>query len=244
MKTHLSDSDVQRIYDTYVSSNIIPSNKYVPLPMEKNNKQWSWDCADFPRIIALLEFEEYVTSNKLHFEKVLAFNSIGNHGDPEYGYLSYDEKVNINYESNPELYDLHNLQLEDTDYDFCMINQTLEHVYDPVKCLKNIHKHLRLGGVFYCNVPVVNIPHSTPHHHYTGYTPTGLGCVVEAAGFEIMSIGTWGNREYTLDLFGGRPRSGKNPIIDWPTLQTMSFEDPGLNEEDYPVITWIFARKL
>ena len=59
-----------------------------------------------------------------------------------------------------------------------------------------------------------------------------------------MSIGTWGNREYTLDLFGGRPRLGANPIEDWPTLQTINFEDPGLNEEDYPVITWIFARKI
>jgi len=104
--------------------------------------------------------------------------------------------------------------------------------------LENIHKHLRPGGVFYCNVPVVNIPHTTPHHHYTGYTPTGLGCVAEAAGFEIMSIGTWGNREYILKLFA----EGKTQ--DWPTMKTMNTTNPGLNDADCPVITWIFARKV
>jgi len=237
-KTHLSNDDVQRIYDTYVVPNVLPSDKYVPLPIEKNNKPWRWDNADFPRIIALLEFDEYVTTHKLHFEKALAFNSIGAHGDPEYAYLSCENVVNIDYESNPEVFDLHNLQLDDTDFDFCMINQTLEHVYNPVKCLENIHKHLRPGGVFYCNVPVVNIPHTTPHHHYTGYTPTGLGCVAEAAGFEIMSIGTWGNREYILKLFA----EGKTQ--DWPTMKTMNTTNPGLNDADCPVITWIFARKV
>ena len=70
-----------------------------------------------------------------------------------------------------------------------MLNQTLEHLYDPILCLNNVFNHMRTGGILYANVPAVNIPHLTPFHYYTGYTATGLGAVVKSAGFEILKIG-------------------------------------------------------
>ena len=205
------------------------AHKYVPLPLHKNIKKWRWENKDFPRVIALLEFEEFLQQNNLSFEKVLCFNG---DDDPEFEYLSYTDKHVIHYERDPINNDLHNLSLPDRDYDFCMLNQTLEHLYDPIRCLKNIHDHLRSGGIFYANLPVINIPHMTPYHHYSGLTPTGLGCATEAAGFEIMSIGAWGNKEYTTKLFED---------LSWPSYNTMI--NPGLNDARYSVVAWVFGRK-
>ena len=229
MKDYLNNSDVMRIYRDHILSNTMDAYKYVPLPLHKNIKNWKWENKDFPRVIALLEFEEFLQQNNLSFEKVLCFNG---DSDPEFEYLEYSDKHVIHYESDPVNNDLHNLNLPQSDYDFCMLNQTLEHLYDPIRCLKKIHDHLRPGGIFYANLPVINIPHMTPYHHYSGFTPTGLGCVAEAAGFEIMSIGAWGNKEYTTKLFED---------LEWPSYNTMI--NPGLNDPRYAVVTWVFGRK-
>jgi|TARA_R110000796_G_scaffold240591_1_gene361726 SAM-dependent methyltransferase len=229
MKDYLNNSDITRIYREYVLKNNIEDYKYVPLPIAKNINKWRWENKDFPRVISLLEFQEFFAKNNYNFEKVLCFNG---DSDPEFEFLPYKTKKIIHYETDPTNNDLHNLNLLDKDYDFCMLNQTLEHLYDPILCLKNINSHLKKGGIFYCNLPVINIPHMTPLHHYTGFTPTGLGCIAEAAGFEIISLGSWGNKEYILKLF---------EELTWPSYQDLI--NPGLNQKEYPVISWIFGRK-
>tara|TARA_R110000737_G_scaffold20853_3_gene39216 strand:- start:290 stop:988 length:699 start_codon:yes stop_codon:yes gene_type:complete len=229
MTNYLNNSDINRIHREHVLKNTMQDYKYVPLPMNRNVNNWKWEGKDFPRVIALLELDEFFKKNNFLFEKVLCING---DDDPEFEFLPYKNKKIIHYEADPRNNDLHNLNLQEKDYDFCMLNQTLEHLYDPIRCLKNINAHLKTGGIFYCNVPVINIPHMTPYHHYSGFTPTGLGCIAEAAGFEILSIGSWGNKEYTVKLFEN---------LDWPSYQDLLTS--GLNEKEYPVITWIFARK-
>ena len=110
------------------------------------------------------------------FDNVLSFN--GNN-DPEYEYINCKTITNYNYEDDKINNDLHNLNLHRTDFDFVMLNQTIEHLYDPITCLKNIYKHLNKNAIFYANVPANNKPHSTPEHYYTGITPTGLGVIAE-----------------------------------------------------------------
>tara|TARA_B100000131_G_scaffold299263_1_gene319557 strand:+ start:16444 stop:17136 length:693 start_codon:yes stop_codon:yes gene_type:complete len=229
MKNYLNNKDVERTYLDHVTNILIDPYKYTPLPMHKNVNKWRWEGKDFARVIAVLEFEEFLRTNKLNFNKLLCFNG---DSDPEFEFLNKQGRTIINYEADPINNDLHNLNLKEKDYDFCMLNQTLEHLYDPIQCLKNVYAHLRTGGVFYCNVPVVNIPHMTPFHHYSGFTPTGLGCIAEAAGFKILSLGSWGNKEYTVKMF---------QELSWPTYQDLI--NPGFNEFDYPVIAWIFCVK-
>ena len=184
---------------------------------------------DFARVIAVLEFENFVTSNNISAHKGLAINGT----DPEWSYLPECAITSIDYEKDPVNYDLHTLNLPEKDFDFVMVNQTLEHVYDPICCLKNIYDHMVPGGILYLNVPANNIPHSTPFHYYTGYTPTGLGAVVQAAGFEILSIGQWGNLEYLKKMF---------ETNDWPDYRAL--QNPGKNDINCPIITWIFAKKI
>lgn len=226
---YLKETDIVEIYEKYVKPNSTGeyANRYVPLPLEKNIRNWKWEGKDFPRVIALLEFEKFVNEHNLASNKGLALNGI----DPEWEILPHQEITSINYVDNPKLYDLHIMDLLDKDFDFVMVNQTLEHVYDPIRCLKNVYTHMRKGGILYFGVPANNIPHETPFHFYTGITPTGAGAIVRAAGFKILSIGQWGNFEYLRKIF---------TTHSWPDYRALKNR---VNDSKCPVITWVFARK-
>jgi hypothetical protein len=228
----LTAADIQAIYAAYVEPNNTQEYKerYRYLPLHKNNiPHWDWKDKDFPRIIALLEFERFIVAHTVTCEKGLAINTI----DPEWHYINAQQIVQTNYEQDPHNHDLHVLNIPDVDFDFVMANQTFEHVYDPLLCLRNIYKHMRNGGILYFNVPANNIPHSTPFHYYTGYTPVGIGALVKAAGFTILSIGQWGNLDYLKKL---------HETLSWPDYT--HFNNSALNDLERPVITWVFAQKL
>ncbi len=226
----ISDVNINEIYFNFVKPNYTDEykNRYVPLPLYKNNLPWRWEGKDLPRVIALLEFERFISTHNIRSTKGLAINGL----DPEWHCLPCETIFQTDYETNPEAYDLHTLNLPDKDFDFVMVNQTLEHVYDPIRCLENIFNHMAPGGILYLNVPANNIPHSTPFHYYTGFTPVGLGAVVQSAGFKILSIGQWGNFEYLNKMFATK---------SWPDYR--QFTNPGLNDINCPCITWIFAMK-
>ena len=227
----IKDNDIKKMHLSYIKPymNKEYANRYVPLPMHKNNLPWHWEGKDFPRVIALLEFERFVHEHSISCKKGLAINEY----DPEWYCLHADQVIQIDYEKAPDTYDLHILDLEDKDFDFVMVNQTLEHLYDPLYCLQNIYRHMRFGGILYFNVPALNIPHATPFHYYMGFTPIGIGIMAQLAGFKILSIGQWGNREYLKKMF---------ETYDWPDYR--QFKDPGYNDFAYPVITWIFCQKV
>jgi SAM-dependent methyltransferase len=227
----LSEGDIRRIYVDFVRHDASEEykNRYVPLPFEKNRGPWLWENKDFSRVIALLEFERFVRFRGIVSEKALSING---QNDPEWLYMPTKTIVQIDYEKDPQRYDLHVLDLSEKDFDFVMVNQTLEHLYDPIRCLENIYKHMRKGGILYLNVPANNMSHNAPFHFYTGFTPTGLGAMVKLAGFEIMSIGQWGNIEYVQKMYGTN---------DWPDYRQL--RNPGLNDSNCPVVVWIFAVK-
>jgi SAM-dependent methyltransferase len=224
---------IEEIYKTHIKVNYTDEykNRYVPLPVHRNNKNWRWEGKDFPRVIALLEFERYIEKYNFQIEKLLMFNGI----DPEVEFLGSRVKSIdcIEYEKDPTNNDIHSLNLPNKDYDFAMANQTFEHLYNPQQCLSNIKNHLKDGGYLYLNVPACNIPHSEPYHYFTGYTPMGLAVAAYQAGFKILEIGQWGNLDYMLKLWCRNPGWS-----DYTQLST-----PGLNEIHNPVITWGLFRK-
>ena len=227
----LTEHDIRKIYINYVKPNM--NNKemlrYEYLPLEKNNNFWPWENKDLPRVIALLEFERFIIENNIFCEKGLAINGL----DPEWHYLPAQIVAQIYYEKNPEEYDLHTLDLPDKDFDFIMANQTLEHVYDPIRCLESIYNHMRPGGILYFNAPANTIPHDTPLHYYNGFTSVGVGAMVKAAGFRILRIGQWGNSEYLQIM---------HKTNYWPDYQ--QFTGPTINDMKYSaLIVWVFAIK-
>ena len=155
-KIDLTDADINEIYMTFVKPNYSDEYKmrYVPLPLHKNKLAWRWEGKDLPRVLALLEFERFIVKHKIHCNKGLALNGL----NPEWDYLPHKKVVQIEYEKDPEKYDLHKLDLLEKDFDFVMVNQTLEHVYDPIKCLERIYDHMVPGGILYLNVLAIIFP--------------------------------------------------------------------------------------
>jgi SAM-dependent methyltransferase len=233
---YLTKNDVRELYERHVKihDNDEYTNRYVPLPLHKNRGPWRWEGKDFPRVISLLEFEKFIKEHDIRPKKVLAiegyYPSIGK--DPECYCLLHEKMVFTTYQTQPERHDLHDLQLQEGDFDFVMMNQVLEHVVDPIRALRNVFRYMKDGGLIYISVPVTNLPHDTPYHYYTGYTPVGLGALAKTAGFEILEIGQWGNYEYIERLFR---------TYEWPDYRALN--NPGLNEIKFPVITWVFAKK-
>lgn len=229
-------NDINTIYNRFVEPKQNPEflNKYSELPLHLNTTKWRWEGKDLPRIISLLEFKEFADKNNFTFDRVLSINGAN---DPEFQYVNYKHIENYNYLDDTIKYDLHNLNLNESEFyaagfDFFMCNQTLEHVYDPCLVLRNVRRVLRSGGIFYCNVPSFSMAHDTPHHHYMGITPVGLGCIVQQAGFKILDIGFWGNTEYINVMMN-------NNI--WPDFRRVKNYKSEKNKE---VISWIFAEAI
>jgi SAM-dependent methyltransferase len=127
-------------------------------------------------------------------------------------------------------YDLHTLDLEKKNYDFCLISHTLEHLYNPERAMRNIYEHLKPGGYFFTSVPTTNIPHDTPIH-FQQFLPMGLVTLGVQTGFKILEVGFWGNQEYLLKLF---------QRYEWPTVYDLEHlaADP-----NHPVGCWALFQK-
>jgi hypothetical protein len=59
----------------------------------------------------------------------------------------------------------------------------------------------------------------------------GLGAMAKLAGFDIIKIGQWGNKQFFKQMF------------DTPWSDYTYSDKPGYNDNDCPIITWIFAKK-
>jgi len=205
------------------------AQKYNTLPFERNTYNWKWEDKDFPRVQSLLHFEDDIRLNGARDLKTgLIFNG---ETDPETEILKL-QYTNIDYEADPNKHDLHNLRIEDKQYDFAMLNQTIEHLYDPIRCLKNVAKHIRPGGMVYLNAPANNMPHGEPHHFYTGFTPAGIGMVLDSAGFKVKSVGYWGSYHYLELLFRMRR---------WPDYKDLPHYIG--NDIGCPCIVWAWGEK-
>ena len=222
----MNENEINDIYNNFIKTknNVDYRDKRKDVLTILNTTNWKWENKDFSRVISLLEFKEYI--NNATFKKSLIFNG---HSDPELQYLNTNAIIHFDYENNKE-YDLHSFQ-SDERFDFFMLNQTLEHTYDPCLVLRNVYNIMNEGGLIYINVPSLCPPHNTPFHYYNGFTPTGLGAIVRQAGFEICDIGYWGNKEYVQYLFEHN---------DWPDYKKLK---DYTNNIDYAVISWVFAKK-
>jgi hypothetical protein len=229
MKT-LKNNDIEQLFKDFViiNNNSEYANRYSKLPLHRNNKNWKWEGKDFPRVIALLEFDRMIQKYNIRSKNLLSFNGLN---DPELEYVQYDHHSNFNFGDDKNKHDLHTLDIPLQQYDFAMLNQTLEHLYNPFICLENIHKYLDDSGFIYANLPSLNIAHDTPFHFFTGFTPIGVACMFKTCGFDIIEIGQWGNKDYISILYKTQ---------GWPDYKSLRSYT---NDFNNPVITWVLAKK-
>ncbi|HXH18854.1 MAG TPA: class I SAM-dependent methyltransferase [Chitinophagales bacterium] len=121
----------------------------------------------------------------------------------------------------------------DNTYDFAVLDQVLEHVEDPVKALKEIHRVLKKNGWLICTTPFLIQIHNYPSDYWR-FTKEGMKKLLK--NFSEVKVQSWGNRKtviYHLQCNG------------WPTareIRAQGYFDL-TNEEDYPCVLWSYAKK-
>jgi SAM-dependent methyltransferase len=184
---------------------------------------------DFSRIPCILDFKEWIKKYEINPIKKLLVTC----EDPEQQFLDAKYTRKADYEVDRFNNDLHNLFLDERDFDFVLFSQTLEHVYNPQLCMVNISNHVKPGGYVFTSVPCVNLPHMTPVH-FQGFTPMGLATLFLSVGLEPVEMGQFGSRKYIELLFS----------IGWPNYTQLIEYNKIVNEENSVSQCWILAKKL
>ncbi len=196
---------------------------------------------DYPRIPCTMDFLRWTSRHDLRKPELLLYiGKLEKHSspDPELLLLNPQSIIEFNYEDDGSG-DLHALHPQTTElppgtygrFDFVLISQVLEHLWDPVLALRNLLGALRPGGYLFASAPALNIQHLTPMHFFH-YTPMGLAMAVTRAGFEIVHTGQWGNIDYEVKLFSRTKWLGYKML-----------EKPVKNDPQHPVGVWTLVRK-
>jgi hypothetical protein len=222
--------------------NILPNNNTDYLTRHLKNLEFK--NFSYHRKWSLLEFRRFVKKYNLSSDHCVNFNG----EDPECKELPTEKLTILNFDDKSQENDLHTINYKDF-CDFIIVSQTLEHVYNPFKCVKNIFEMLETGGCFYTSVPTINRLHGYPFNFTTGFTPSGLMMLLVENGFEILEVGQWGNRKYISKLFKSRLWSTekflKKGITHLGDLKSPFdiIKDGRINEFDWPTDTWALCRK-
>ena len=186
---------------------------------------------DFPRALTLMDFVEWIDSLDIRRPRSLLTTNLG---DPELVYLDAARITGWVYDGaeRGDLHRLHEEALDGEPFDFVLLGQTLEHLYNPLLALTNLRAKMEKGGYLFTSVPSLNIQHLTPLH-FQHLTPMGLATLLLQAGFEIIHIGQWGNLQYETQLLS---------TLWWPSYSTLGPQHVA-NDRDHPVQVWALVRR-
>jgi SAM-dependent methyltransferase len=255
----LSADDIERLYREHVLVNDDPAylTRYDEFDFEREFGADALRRMEFPRLVIILEFKRLIALHAIRSERLLMLNG-GEAADPEVRHLPHGAVEFADYASDPVRHDLHRLQVGRDDFDFVLMSQTLEHLYNPLLALTNLHSVMRHGGYLWTSVPTVSRQHQLPTHFQTGFTPIGLACLLRQSGFEVVEIGQWGNPKYISHLFdlelmptifdlrpaSLRARGLPHVARAARRLSPRNFLASGLrNDFEHPAQTWALARR-
>jgi SAM-dependent methyltransferase len=77
--------------------------------------------------------------------------------------------------------------VEDARFDHVLLTQVLEHLPEPAKVLKELHRVLKPGGTLWLTAPLFYAEHEKPYDFFR-YTRFGIRHLLEAAGFRVREI--------------------------------------------------------
>ncbi len=116
-------------------------------------------------------------------------------------------------------------------FDVVICEQVIEHVVDPWAAAENLRGLCAPGGHVIVSTPFLIRVHELPMYgmpDYWRFTPRGLRTLLERAGLEVDTVGSWGNRSCIVGNLHHWPA-----YRPWQSLR---------NEPDLPVQVWAFAR--
>jgi len=193
-----------------------------------SNARETWIGKDVARLPALYYYTKYLKQYNLIAKKLLTFGGINDYESkliPHKAWFDCDYWV----DNKLDVEDLSNSNL-DKDYDFCLINQTFEHLTDIGIAIKNINEHLVRGGYLYCNFPVLNIPHGEPFMFFTGVAVQLVIYHCLQNNMNIVNSGQWGNKNYIDYIY---------EHLTWPDYTQINLD----NDIKRPCIGWVLAQK-
>lgn len=92
--------------------------------------------------------------------------------------------------------------LDDGKADAVLSSQVLEHLEKPVDAIREAHRILKAGGLFFASFPFLYPVHAAPHD-YLRYTEYFIRNTFEAQGFELVEHKAIGGFWYCAGLFTG-----------------------------------------
>ncbi len=163
--------------------------------------------------------------------KILGISEIDN-----FNFLIDKNKSEIIITHHPKV-DIQNLPFEENSFDFVISDQVLEHVENPLKAVAESHRVLKQGGIAIHTTCFINYFHPSPKDYWR-FSPDALRFLCKNFS-EIMQCEGWGNMIATLiSLLGDRFRG-----ISIPEKRSLRRRLATSNNERYPIVTWIVARK-
>jgi SAM-dependent methyltransferase len=205
----------------------------------------------YPRVVSLCDFQWRVVpalSQALGRRFTIAVIS-GSEDEPELKLLrDFDCATSqLSYERDKR-FDL-SRDWDDTygSFDLVICNQVLEHVFDPLRAMRNIRRIIAPGGFAYVAVPTINKVHSLPEFYSAGYYPFWLERAFEHAGLTVDHVSFWGSRKYLGHLKWPPYRRlgrGFHAKVDWLDLRRPLTDGRVFSNNDKLISdTWGLARR-
>ena len=96
-----------------------------------------------------------------------------------------------NYRNLSHVAPLDNLPFAEGSFDAVLCTQVLEHLEEPLSCLKEIFRVLEPGGTLFLTAPMAQGEHQVPYDYFR-YTSFGLRSLLTRAGFQSIDIKPFG----------------------------------------------------
>lgn len=134
--------------------------------------------------------------------------------------------------------DMQKLPYKNSSFDYVISDQVIEHLENPQKAIDESRRVLKKGGIAIHATCLLMPIHPCPEDYWR-FTKSGLEYLCKDFS-KIKDIGSWGNRIAVII-----------PFI-WEKLRYLPVADSKFNptnwiatwnEDDYPIVTWIVAKK-
>lgn len=112
-------------------------------------------------------------------------------------------------------------------FDTALSLQVVEHVFEPIRMVEEIHRVLKPGGIAIFLIPQTSILHFAPHHYYN-FTRYWIYRVMEQTKFEIV----------LLEALGGRWSSTASHLVFF-LLQSLRWKGMTVPEEKRPFLFYV-----
>ncbi len=140
-------------------------------------------------------------------------------------------------EANYPEHDFLALPYPDESFDFVFSDQVLEHVAgDPQEAFDESWRVLRPGGIALHTTCFINPIHGVPDDYWR-FTPNALSLLAKNFS-QIIDCSGWGNFYVWLLIRDGIRADGV-PHAKWHPVHWLATK----NDPEWPIVTWIMARK-